>query len=281
MVKEAIQSVLAQTYSDYEIIVVDDGSTDNTREIVTALSDRVIYVYQQNRGRSTARNHAIHLARGKYIAFLDSDDLFLPHKLETQVTCLEKERDFGMVYSSATCIDEQGKETSFMYKATASGRIYHKVAFYRPLTILLPTVMIRAEVLAQVGGFDEKMERFEDTDMWRRVARRYPILAISETLCKVRTHPGNELVNQDPEKILRALTYYVNKAFYEDRSENAIFLRKGAALFYLHYGQGVLAQQRWRPIGRKFLHQSIRFWPFRIYPYWLLIRTRVSGLLHH
>jgi len=74
MVKEAIQSVLEQTYTDYEIIVVDDGSTDNTRETVTALSDKIIYIYQQNQGRSYARNHGISLAKGDYIAFLDSDD---------------------------------------------------------------------------------------------------------------------------------------------------------------------------------------------------------------
>ena len=129
MVKEAIQSVLDQTYSDFEIIVVDDGSTDDTREVVTAFADKVRYVFQENSGRSNARNRAIHMARGRYIAFLDSDDLYMPHKLDMQVACMEKVPEFGMVYSTAVCIDEQGNDLTRIYKANESGWIYRLVAF--------------------------------------------------------------------------------------------------------------------------------------------------------
>jgi glycosyltransferase involved in cell wall biosynthesis len=277
MVKEAIQSVLEQTYTDYEIIVVDDGSTDNTREVVTALSDKIRYLYQHNAGCSNARNHALHMAQERYIAFLDSDDLYMPNTLETQVTLLNKERDFAMVYSSAIVIDEQGKDLPSTYKAIVSGWIYHRVAFYCPLTIILPTVMIRAEALAQVGGFDEKMERFEDTDMWRRVAKRYPVLAITEPLCKIRTHSGSALANQDPERILQALEYYVKKAFNEDYDKSMIFRRQGAAMFYRHYGIAVLLYRPgWQSTARKFLLHSIRCWPLQIFVYFLLILTYLN-----
>ena len=172
------------------------------------------------------------------------------------------------------CQTKQGKEIPFTYKATASGWIYRRVAFYLPLTIVLPTVMIRTEVLAQVGDFDEKMERFEDTDMWRRVAKRYPVLAINEPLCKIRTHSDNELANQDPEAILQALDYYVNKVFNEDYDESMIFRRRGAARFYRHYGLAVLIYYPgWQSTARKFLLHSIRRWPFQIYAYLLLICT--------
>ena len=187
------------------------------------------------------------------------------------MACLEKELELGMVYSSAICIDEQGKRIPFTYKATASGWIYRKVAFYVPVTILLPTVMIRAEALSMVGGFDENMERFEDTDMWRRVARRYSILAIPEPLCKVRTHSGNEWANQDPEVILGALTYYVRKAFDEDCEESVVFRRRGAARFYLRYGEEITWQPLWHEAGRKFLVNSIRYWPIQKFAYVLLI----------
>ncbi len=275
LIKEAIKSILEQTYQDFEIIVVDDGSTDNTRETVIALSDKIVYVYQQNQGRSHARNEAIKLARGKYIGFLDSDDLYLPNKLEKQVALLEKELDYGMVYTSAICIDEKGNETSIVYKATSSGRIYREVAFFYPVTVLLPTVMIRAEVLAKLGGFDEKMERFEDTDMWRRAAKVCQVLAIGEPLCKVRTHSGNALEGQDPFKIFNALTYYVNKIFKEDRDVSSIFLHRGAARFCLNYGRAIILQPQWRAIGRKFVSRSLKYWPFQIYPYWLLIRRNI------
>ena len=279
MLREAIQSVLDQTYSDFEIIVVDDGSTDDTRKIVNAFFDkRIRYVFQENRGRSNARNHAFALAQGKYIAFLDSDDLFLPGKLEKQVAALEKEPGFGMVYSSAICTDEQGKEIPpFMYKATASGMIYRKVAFYIPLTIILPTVVMRAEVLSQVGGFDEKMERFEDTDMWRRVARRYPILAIREPLCRIRRHSDNELANQDPENIMRALEYYINKVFNEDKDESLIFRKRGAARFYLRYGLAVILLNPERlASARGFLVHSIKHWPLQIGAYPVLLITYLN-----
>jgi len=268
MVREAIQSILDQNYTDYEIIVVDDGSTDNTRDVVTAFRDyRIRYIYQENRGRSNARNHAIRLAQGKYIAFLDSDDLFLPHTLATQVNCLERNQGFGMVYSSAKCINEKGEDLLFSYEATESGWIYRQIAFYRPLTIILPSIMIRGQVLTEVGYFDENLERFEDTDMFRRISRRYPILAIPETLCKIRAHSSNILESQDPEEILSALDYYVNKVFSLDRDVSLIFRRKGAAKFYLYYGWTFINYLKWHGIGRKFLHRSIRYWPFDIKAY--------------
>lgn len=276
MLGEAIESVLDQTYSDFEIIVVDDGSTDDTQQVVKAFDDtRIRYVFQENRGRSNARNHALSLAQGRYIAFLDSDDLFVPTKLERQVAALDSEPRFGMVYSSAVCSDEQGKELSTcVFRASASGMIYRRVAFYVPLTIILPTVMMRREVVTGVGGFDETMERFEDTDMWRRVARKYPILAMRQPLCTIRTHSGNELASQNLEDIRRALDHYVRKVFAEDQDEGTLFLRRGAARLYAHYGLAMIFLDSGRMAStRRFLIRSIKYWPFQARPYPALVVT--------
>ncbi|MBI2852131.1 MAG: glycosyltransferase family 2 protein [Chloroflexi bacterium] len=270
MVKDAIESVLVQTHTDHEIIVVDDGSTDNTREIVASFSNKVRYVYQQNRGRSNARNHGLRLAQGKYIAFLDDDDMFLPTKLEKQVARLETEPNFGMVYSSAICTDERRNEISRRYHANESGDIYRKIAFYLPVTILLPTVLVRNEVMANVGGFDENMNRFEDTDMWRRIAKRYRILAMPETLTVTRTHAGNTLTNQDSQKIREALDYYVTKVFREDHDKGFVFRRRGAARLYAHYGQAFLANRELHNQSRQLLARSIKYWPFQKNAYALL-----------
>jgi glycosyltransferase involved in cell wall biosynthesis len=277
MLGEAIQSVSEQTYPEYEVIVVDDGSTDNTREVVSAFPGKVRYVFQQNRGRSAARNHGIGLAQGRYVAFLDSDDMFAPHKLAVQVSRLNQDPEAGMVYSAALNIDERGKEIPFVYEASASGWIYREVAFYVPLTITLPTVMIRTEVLRQVGGFDESMDRFEDTDMWRRVAKRYPIIGVAEPLSTLRTHSGNTL--QDPARVFKQISYYVRKVVNEDREFGPIFIRRGAARLYGHYGCAVALHPKWRTVGRTFLLQSLKYWPLDARVYLHLANSCLGGRL--
>jgi len=237
---EAVQSILDQTYKDFEVIIVDDGSSDSTGEIIKNLKDsRIHYYYQDNKGRSNARNKALALARGKYITFLDSDDLYLPSKLEIQVNYMEKNPDIHMIYTSAYCIDEIGNSLKHKYEAKTSGKIYKDIAFFVPVTITLPTVMVRREVFEKAGLFDESMYRFEDTDMWRRISKHYQIGAISEFTCKLRTHSDNHLLNQDPIKIASALKYYSLKILNEDQEYGIPFLEKNLANLYIHYGQAL------------------------------------------
>ena len=259
---EAIQSVLGQTYCNFEIIVVDDGSTDYTEKLVGMIIDpRLQYIRQENNGRSSARNRALKLSKGKYIAFLDSDDLYLPEKLSTQVGYLETHPDVSMIYTSAYCMDENGNPISHRYEAKASGWIYRQIAFFTPVTITLPTVMLRREVLDKVGNFDEKMHRFEDTDLWRRISKYFYIGAMSEPTCKLRTHSDNSLAAQDPHKIEEALSYYVSKIFKEDRSINFFLRCKGVSGIYLYYGRALMTRSAWASIGRKLLFRSIYYWP--------------------
>ncbi|HJD55965.1 MAG TPA: glycosyltransferase [Rickettsia endosymbiont of Pyrocoelia pectoralis] len=247
---EAVQSILNQTYKDFEIIIVDDGSNDSTKEIIASLKDpRINYYYQENKGRSKARNKALELARGKYITFLDSDDLYLPNKLEIQVDYMEKNSDIYMIYTSAYCIDEVGNSLKHKYEAKTSGRIYKDIAFFVPVTITLPTVMVRREVFEKAGNFDEVMYRFEDTDMWRRISKHYEIGAISEFTCKLRTHSDNHLLNQDPVKIASALKYYSLKILNEDQEYGIPFLEKNISNLYIHYGQALQTVQEFASTG--------------------------------
>mgnify|MGYP003131613947 CR=1 FL=1 len=273
----ALGSVLEQSYRNFELIVVDDGSSDETAEVVATFHDpRLIYIRQENLGRSIARNRALTVARGRYIAFLDSDDEYLPDKLSQQVQYLDNYPEVGMVYTSALCINDKGDvQREYVYTASHEGDIYRQIAFFRPLTITLPTVMLRREVLEQVGAFDEKMERFEDTDLWRRIAKRFRVGVIRDPTCRLRTHHSNALASQDPDKIVAAINYYLDKVFREDADIEQRFLKRGASGLLEYYGRAFIGVRGWRKRGAFLLYRAFLLWPMRIFPIALLAMVGV------
>lgn len=262
-VVESIHSVLAQTYKNLEVIVVDDGSIDDTEELITAISDmRLRYIRQSNSGRSNARNHALSLARGKYITFLDSDDLYLPNKIELQVAYLKSHPGVGMVYTSAHCINDKSEMLTHKYKASVSGIIYENIAFFIPVTITLPTVMTYKTIMDYVGGFDENLHRFEDTDMWRRISKHYRIDAIPEYTCLLRTHDDNSLLNQNPDEITLALECYAAKILKEDLEINISLRRKGLARLYKYYGHAFMSVAQFSDAGKSLLRTANKYESF-------------------
>lgn len=263
LVVESIQSVLAQTYTNLEIIVVDDGSTDATEKVIAAISDtRLRYIRQPNRGRSNARNHALSLTHGKYITFLDSDDLYLPNKIELQVAYLKSHLGVGAVYTSAHCINDHGEMLAHKYLASVSGLIYESIAFFTPVTITLPTVMTYKSIMDHVGGFDENLHRFEDTDMWRRISKSYRIDAMHEYTCLLRTHDDNSLLNQNPDEITLALECYAAKILKEDLEINISLRRKGLARLYKYYGHAFMSVAQFSDAGKSLLRTANKYESF-------------------
>lgn len=274
LLKQALLSCLEQTYQDFEIIVVDDGSTDDTKQVVESLgSSKIRYFFQENCGRSKARNRAISLAEGKYITFLDSDDEYLPNKLEVGVKALDENPQYGAIYSSAYNVDIKGKLHPYVYPAPSSGWIYKEITLYLPLTICLPTVMARKEVFKKVGVFDEKQNRFEDTDMWRRISKEYQFLAIDQPLCRIRYHEGNEM--EHPEIIYQALKYYTQKVLREDTLRYGLELRFLAARLCVHYGLAVRNNKN--PEYKPYSHQIFRM-ALRYQPFWFLMTDHTDKL---
>ncbi len=189
MLKEAVDSVLTQDFEDLELIVVDDGSTDGTAEEMKKYGGRVKLIeHTENRGVSAARNKGILHAKGKYIAFLDSDDLWVKGKLKIEVAFLDDNPHYPLCYTDEIWI-RKGKRVNPMLKhAKYSGWIFEKCL---PLCIVSPSsVMMRKTLFSKVGLFDEALPVCEDYDFWLRVSSRFPIFFIHRKLIVKRGgHP--------------------------------------------------------------------------------------------
>ena len=194
----ALDSILAQTYRDLEVIVVDDGSTDDTGQVVVPYSGQIRYIYRENQGRGAARNAGLEHATGEYIAFLDSDDLWYPDKLERQVTVLEANPDSAFVHGPVDVIDEHGsrhkEETEnvlkLFEKARRRGFSYENLI--DSCLIFMSTILARTACFRTVGLFDPSLQLLEDVDWYLRVASRYRIAYLDGSpLVSYRVHDGN------------------------------------------------------------------------------------------
>ncbi len=176
----ALTSVLQQTILPDEIIVIDDGSTDATAQMISREFPQVNYIAQGNKGVSAARNRGIQLAQGDWLAFLDSDDTWLPEKLTTQLHALKKSPKLKICHSDEIWI-RNGVRVNAMHKHKKSGGWIFKQCL--PLCAMSPSaVMIHRSVFDDVGLFDESLPACEDYDLWLRISAKYPVLFIEQAL---------------------------------------------------------------------------------------------------
>jgi glycosyltransferase involved in cell wall biosynthesis len=191
--KPAVDSVISQTLEDWELIVADDGSGAETRSYLSALQcmPRVKVVWLEHQGNpGVARNRALREARAPYVAFLDSDDLWMPPKLELQLAAMHARKDRSWSYTEFIRIDPSGASIDFQRNPD---RVLHEGRIVQPLLrlasgIAMPTVMVERELLNRAGGFDERLALHEDYELWLRLALLSDVSVIRQPLACVRRH---------------------------------------------------------------------------------------------
>ncbi|MGL5881169.1 MAG: glycosyltransferase family 2 protein [Xenococcaceae cyanobacterium] len=228
---ETVESVLKQTLTDFELLIVNDGSTDNIVEWASQLTDctpcrlrdrRVRLISQINQGTAIARNQGIIEAKGEYIALLDADDIWEATKLEKQAKCLDNNPAVGLVDTWAMIIDENGNATGRIRDHEVEGDVYHKVyeACDSPICCG-SSPMIRRSCFDVLGLFDRDIYA-EDVDMWIRIASRYHYGLVKEVLVRYRQHPNNK--SRDCQSMLEAFRTLIEKT-YSSLPVESLYLR--------------------------------------------------------
>jgi glycosyltransferase involved in cell wall biosynthesis len=187
-----VESVLSQTYKNIEIIIVDDGSKDNSLEVLKQFGDKIRIIEQKNAGVSVARNHGVSLSTGEYIAFLDADDIWLPEKLERQIEKFKADAEIGLVHCSMTLINPQEEPIGENNNGQAGFVSEEFLLFERGVVVGAgSTALVKRSIFDEVGGFDLRLSTAADWDFCYQVSRTHKIGFVTEPLVLYRMHGTN------------------------------------------------------------------------------------------
>lgn len=270
-IAETIESVLNQTYKDFEFLIVNNGSTDRTEEIIQQYAQRdarVIPMQHPQPGWTAAVNQAMRRAKYDWIARIDADDVMLPHRLERQLQAIQSDPDVILWGAYAYQIDESGHQIGFMeHGPTTRAEFYRQIEACEPVFILNPTIILRRDVALDLGGFNEKLVAAGDEELWSRMRTRGVMLTIPEPLIKYRIHNqgltaryprvqmfvhrfirerclraqrGVQLTVEAYESELRSRSGWKRAAEYVDDTGRILYRRSGAYMAAKRYPQAIL-----------------------------------------
>jgi glycosyltransferase involved in cell wall biosynthesis len=255
---DTLESVLAQTYSTFEIIVVNNSSTDSSLDIVKKYSD-VKVISQENQGPSVARNKGVALSKGDFIAFLDADDLWVPDKLKIQMEYFNNNPQVGLVYSKYTSV-RNGKILRTRPQNGYSGWIFTKL-LYKSI-IQTSTVMVKRECLDAVGPYDESFSLGDEYDMFLRIAKKFQCGFVDKGLIRYRIHDNNTSKNVflfDKENLGVYKKIYNNFTDLDGKQKR--ILRKRIARYSMKVAEGLNSQGKLEE-SKKYQNEAISYLPF-------------------
>lgn len=240
LVSASVDSVLQQTYSPVELILINDGSTDDTAKVLDGYAERypeqIKVIHQQNTGQVVARNNGITLAKGEYVAFLDSDDTWLADKLLKQMPLFQS--GVGLVYSGIYEVAEDGHVLSeIIPPIDMRGDIFYKLLVKNGMTG--GSVVISHEALDDVGLFDANLKAAENWDLWIRITKKYKADFIAEPLVCYLRHQGN--MSADSDMMSMATKFIYEKHIPETTNDQRLQHARSQAYAYLHYSAGIVA----------------------------------------
>ena len=263
--------MLEQTYLDFEVVVVDDGSTDGTAEALRPFADRIRYVHQENSGVASARNRGIAESRGDFVAFLDSDDRFEPRMLERAMETFQRHPEAGAVFTAEVEVDAQGRRGGIVTKRSP-GPFFTTVGMISRDTNVgsgRPGI-VRREWVEKLGGFDVSLRCAVDSDLWIRYSFHMPMVLQPEPLVLRRWHPSNLVANlrQDAEDWIHILEK-VARGHPEFVRQYPRVYRWALAKSHMRYGRELLSTPEARIQARQALQRAIRQRPlyFRAWIY--------------
>ena len=201
-IKEAIESILSQTFGDFEFIIINDCSKDATEEIILSYTDpRVVYIKNDENLRvARTLNKGLEIAQGEYIARMDADDISLPDRFEKQVKYLDTHPEVAVLGTNVEVFDEDGPICTG-WSSTDPAQM--KVDLFFSCGLAHPSVMMRKNVIRELGGYDAQYEGLEDYQLWCRVAEKYGVTTLPELLFRYRIHGGQVTKNPSPEYLSR------------------------------------------------------------------------------
>ena len=264
-ISRAIESILTQTYEDFELVIIDDGSTDNSKEIVAShlCDERVRYIYQENRGFSAAVNRGIKESNGDLIGFIGQDDQWMPNKLELQIRYLSEHKDVDLVHSNYCSIDSEGRIVGVRDVKVPKFSSKRKVVEQLFLNnfIGFETVLVKRKCFDELGFFDDRMVGYSDHDMWLRVAGSFNIGYLDLPLVKKRQHES-PLSKVRVEDVLKDEFLMTKKAIDRYPFLRRIERKKIAPLYYA-WGIALLQKRNNKEAKQKFL-KAIKCQPWKL-----------------
>ena len=257
--KQTIESVFAQTYKDYEVILVDDGSTDGTAEMVKNTGLPIRYHWQKNSGEAVARNKMIKLAQGEFITFVDSDDLLVHDAVEKMINLMEAEDGQVIVYGPYQRIDQHGNIYGRYKRKQHSGYITEYL--FKSIFVYSCGSLFPKRVLESEGGFDTSLPVCSDYDFWLRLSLKYQFVALAEPTFKRRRHLGNISALSTENRLLELK---VLERFYYEKGGDKVVPKKIAMrrLSREEYRVAVAAMKEEKlQVAREYLKKSFLHYP--------------------